>query len=111
MKKRATAIIICILLFINHVSAAVLYEFGNLEDAKEWVREIGTEYYEDSDYFDSYNEQLDVFYNSDDMIQTLLMEKLSSKVLESFLKAGDILIQMVFGVMGKGSIMKILGTI
>ena len=51
MKKRATAIIICILLFINHVSAAVLYEFGNLEDAKEWVREIGTEYYEDSDYF------------------------------------------------------------
>ena len=68
MKKRATAIIICILLFINHVSAAVLYEFGNLEDAKEWVREIGTEYYEDSDYFDSYNEQLDVFYNSDDMI-------------------------------------------
>ena len=68
MKKRATAIIICILLFINHVSAAVLYEFGNLEDAKEWVREIGTEYSEDSDYFDSYNEQLDVFYNSDDMI-------------------------------------------
>ena len=39
------------------------------------------------------------------------MEKLSSKVLENFLKAGDILIQMVFGVMGKGSIMKILGTI
>ena len=66
IQKVLSMIVFLSLLFCSTASAYVSDEFESLDDAEEWAKEIGIEYYEDPDYFNCYDETFDVFYNESD---------------------------------------------
>lgn len=63
VQKVLITIILLSFLLCGTAAAYVSDEFETWEEAEEWAEKIGTEYYEDPDYFNCYDETFDVFYN------------------------------------------------
>ncbi len=62
-KRILFMISILFLLLCDTVFAYVSDNFETVEEAEEWAKEIGIEYYDDANYFNCYDENFDVFYN------------------------------------------------
>lgn len=70
--------------------AYVSDEFETFEEAEEWAKKIGTEYYGDPNYFNCYDETFDVFYNESNgvYLDFIDMESISEGIGEVLLNRG-----------------------